>query len=70
MPGTDGFYRQVDKILLAGILGFSAVGSRTGDRVADELVKIREVVAVAMSKLEDLDKRTTHLERRYLETPR
>ncbi len=62
----DKFYATIDKVLLAGILGFSALSSNSGGRVADELGKIRETLAVALTRIDDIDRRTSNLERLYM----
>lgn len=63
---ADAFYKQLDKILLASLVGGgAALGMRAGtDRVTDELVKIRETLAVVVFKAERLEKVQEHQEQR------
>lgn len=46
------FYGAIDKLLLAGILGFTGYGTKSESRVADELEKIRLTLTVAVAKTE------------------
>lgn len=63
----DAFFVQLDKILLTGLIGGgAALGMRIGtDKITDELVKIRETLAVAVSRLENHEQRLTNIERLY-----
>lgn len=64
----DAFYSQLDKILLAGIIGGgAAVGMKFGTSdVTEELVKIRETLAVAVSRVENHEQRISNMEQLYM----
>lgn len=68
----DQFYKQLDKIILAAIVGSGALfGVRMGtDRLTDEVAKLREVVAVVATKIEDHDRRISNLEELFLKPSR
>lgn len=67
MP-KDAFYAQLDKILLAGLVGGgAALGMRFGaEGVTQELAKIRETLMVAVSRVENHEQRLSNLETLYM----
>lgn len=65
---SDGFDKHFGRILLvaaASILGGGAIRLGT-DKLTEEVTKLREVLAVVASRVENHEQRLTNLERLYL----
>lgn len=62
------FYRYLNRIMLVGCasaLGGGAIRIGT-DKLSDEVAKLREVMAVVASRVENHEQRLTNLEQLYL----